>query len=661
MRSQRYCSAARNSFSLPERVNGGPQKRILEERVLDIPQTHQSGIIEEITDAFFVVDADWRFTFVNSEAAAWWKRDAQELIGRDMWVEFPQMVGSVFEPAYRRVAREHSPLAMHAFYDVTNLWYELRIFPMNGGIAASFRDTTAERTASQQLQRLSDESDKQRRLFQTMLSSTADFNYVFDLEGRFTYVNSALLELWQKTLPEAVGKNFFELDYPADLATRLQEQIQQVIRTQEPMRDETPYTSAFGTRAYEYIFNPVIDKKGEVEAVVGSTRDITDRKRSEMALREDAKRKDEFIATLAHELRNPLAPLRNALEVSRMAKGNDHMTGYAFDIMERQLSHMVRLIDDLLDLSRLTTGRVELKVQSIDLAEVLHSAIETARPHIDAAGHQLVIDAPDETFCVNADSTRLAQVFSNLLTNAAKFTPRGGKILLTVQHDTDDVLVTVKDNGIGLEQETLDRVFEMFAQVDTGLERTHGGLGIGLSLAKGIVKLHGGSVVARSAGKGFGSEFVVRLPLTGHKVGHAPSLAPVPRGKTKRRILVADDNIDAGGTLVVMLNLLGHQAVTVADGLEALKVAETFKPDVCLLDIGMPGMNGYEVARRMRETSWGKHAFLIALTGWGQDEDKRRSAEAGINIHLVKPVDPKALEALLASPLVSDEQIEAHH
>ncbi|MEP6778710.1 MAG: PAS domain-containing protein, partial [Gemmatimonadaceae bacterium] len=597
-------------------------------------------MVVEIADAFFVVDANWRFTFVNREASDWWKRDAQELIGRNMWVEFPHMVGSVFEPAYRRVARERLPLAVHAFYDVTNLWYELRIFPMNDGIAASFRDATAERTAFTQLQQLSEESDRQRRLFQTMLSSTSDFNYVLDLQGRFTYVNSALLELWQKTLPEALGKTFCDLDYPPDLAARLQQQIQQVIRTRAPLRDETPYTSAFGTSAYEYIFNPVFDDEGNVEAVVGSTRDITERKHAEMALRDETRRKDEFIATLAHELRNPLAPMRNALEVSRMAKGNEQMTGYAFGIMERQLSQMVRLIDDLLDLSRLTTGRVELKRQSVDLAAVVQSAIESARPHIDAAGHEFHVDAPAENFSVNADATRLAQVFSNLLTNAAKFTPRGGKISLSVHREGNDVLVTVKDNGIGLEQKTLGHVFEMFTQVDSTLERTHGGLGIGLSLAKGIVKLHGGSVEARSAGKGFGCEFVVRLPFSGDTTGHASAKTPVLPGQAKRRILVADDNVDAGGTLVVMLNLLGHQAVTVANGFEALKLAETFKPDVCLLDIGMPGLNGYEVARKMRKTSWGKSAFLIALTGWGQDEDKRQSAEAGMNMHLVKPVDP---------------------
>ena len=611
--------------------------------------TRQTELEEIISDAFFVVDAAWCFTFVNDAAAERWERDAASLIGRNMWTEFPRMVGSVFEPVYRRVAAEQKPIACSAFFDATQSWYELRIFPMNGGIAASFRDTTEERSIEKELSRLSAESERQKRLFETMLSSTADFNYVFDLQGRFTYVNNALLALWQITLPEALGKTFFQLDYPIEFAQRLQEEIQQVIHARASLRGETRYTSAPGTRAYEYILNPVFDANGKVEAVAGSTRDITDRKEAEIAMREEAQRKDEFIATLAHELRNPLAPMRNALEVNRMAKGDERMAEYAQNILDRQLTHMVHLIDDLLDLSRLTTGKVVLRKRIVDLTSVIENAIEIARPHIEAAVHDFQVNIPAETFCVDVDATRMTQAIANLLTNAAKFTARGGKISLSVRQENSEVVVTVNDNGIGLDGNALSRVFDMFTQVDGSLERAQGGLGIGLSLVKGIVQLHGGTVEARSAGEGLGSDFIVRLALAGD--GHSPVNAknrPTSHdGKTTHRILVADDNVDSGGSLVVMLNLLGHHAIAVANGLDALKVGDSFQPDVCLLDIGMPGMNGYDVAMRMRDTSWGKDALILALTGWGQDEDKRRSANAGIDMHLVKPVDPKALQSIL--------------
>lgn len=601
------------------------------------------------TDAFFTVDGEWRFLFVNDVAERGWQREPGSLIGKVMWDEFPRLIDGPFAPAYWRAATERQAVSIASQAPLNGRWYELRVYPMREGLAANFRDITDARNTESDLARLATESERERRVYQTVLSNTADFNYVFDLNGRFTFVNTALLQLWQKTFAETVGKTFSELDYPSDLADRLQDQIRHVIETGQTVRDETPYTSAFGTRAYEYILVPVFDASGSVEAVAGSTRDITERKESEVALRDEARRKDEFLATLAHELRNPLAPIRNALEVSRLSKGNHEALEQAHDIMERQLGNMVRLIDDLLDLSRISLGKVELRCDAVDLAMVVQSAVETARPHIEQAGHDLRLNIPADVLSVSADATRLAQVFSNLLTNAAKFTPRNGKIVLTVKRDGRDAVVSVKDNGVGIDHAMLLPVFDMFTQAPDNMERAQGGLGIGLTLVKGLTQLHGGSVVAHSDGPGTGAEFVVRLPMQFH--GVAPGdLVPdfaVTASTAAQHILIVDDNADSAQSLAMMLSMLGHETRTANDGFEALELAELFMPDVCLLDIGMPNLNGYELARRMRQQPWGEDILLVALTGWGQDEDKRRSAEAGINMHLVKPVSPAALMELL--------------
>ena len=422
-----------------------------------------------------------------------------------------------------------------------------------------------------------------------------------------------------------------------------------VIESGATLRDETEYTAPTGTHAYEYIFVPVFDSDGDVEAVAGSSRNITAHKASEQVLRDEAKRKDEFLATLAHELRNPLAPIRNALEVARMSNGNADMIATAFGIMERQLGNMVRLIDDLLELSRLNLNKVELREQSVDLALVVASAIETARPHITQGEHDLRLHIPADVVLVRADATRLSQVFANLLTNAAKFTPHHGHITLTVAREGAHATVRVRDDGVGIEASLLGQVFEMFTQAPGSIERAQGGLGIGLALVKGIVQLHGGSVEVKSEGAGRGTEFTVRLPLqlqpgeadAGLVEDHAVSSV------TPQHILVVDDNVDSAASLAMMLKMLGHETATANDGLQALAIAEWFLPDVCLMDIGMPNLNGIELAKRMRAEPWAERVLLVALTGWGQDEDKRRSLEAGIDFHLVKPVSPTALVALL--------------
>jgi PAS domain S-box-containing protein len=368
-------------------------------------------------------------------------------------------------------------------------------------------------------------------------------------------------------------------------------------------------------------------------------------------LREADRRKDEFLATLAHELRNPLAPVRTALQVLRLKGPASPELQWGRDVIDRQMQQMTRLIDDLLDVSRITRNRLELRKERVELARVIHGAIETSRPLIDAAGHELSITLPPDPIYVDADPTRLAQVFANLLNNAAKYSESSGKITLIAERQGSDVVVAVQDDGMGIPVEMLPRVFDLFTQVDRARGHAQGGLGIGLTIVKRLVEMHGGSVVAQSAGTGKGSEFIVRLPvpiaqLSPSTAQPADALAEAP---VRRRILIVDDNHDAATSLGMMLTLLGYETRTAFDGVAGLVAADEFRPETALLDLGMPRMDGLELARRIRQMNWGKDLVLIAITGWGQAEDRVRTREAGFDHHLVKPVDTAELATLLAT------------
>lgn len=396
--------------------------------------------------------------------------------------------------------------------------------------------------------------------------------------------------------------------------------------------------------------NPMHDDSGRLIGAVNVLVDISERKRAEDALRDADRSKNEFIATLAHELRNPLAPIRNAVEVLHLKRPPVPELQWALEVIDRQMHQMTRLIDDLLDLARVTGNKLELQKSRIDLAEVLQSAVETSRPLIEACGHELSISPPSEPIFLDGDLTRLAQVVSNLLNNSAKYTPRGGRIWLEALRDGSETVVTVRDTGIGIRPEMLPRIFDMFTQGDRSLDRSQGGLGIGLTLARRLVEMHGGSIVARSGGPGMGSAFVVRLPLAGDRpkaVAQPPSLGVQEPTPLSLRILVVDDYRDAADGFGVLLRLLGNDVRTASDGLEALRIAAEFHPDVVLLDIGLPGMNGYDVAREIRKQPWGESILLVAVTGWGQEGDRRLSKDAGFDHHLVKPVDPAVLIRLL--------------
>jgi signal transduction histidine kinase len=376
----------------------------------------------------------------------------------------------------------------------------------------------------------------------------------------------------------------------------------------------------------------------EIEAELHQQRDWRDADR----------RKDEFLATLAHELRNPLAPIRQAALISKAPGATEAQKRWSHDVIDRQVQHMSLLLDDLLDISRVTRGTLALRMQPTELSSVIDSAVETARPTIDAKRHVLSVDVPEDPIQFTADPLRVAQVLSNLLTNAAKYTDPEGQIRLSARCEGDDVVIRVKDSGIGISPAALPRVFNMFSQVHSTTDRSEGGLGIGLALAQGLIELHGGAIEANSEGLGCGSEFTVRLP---RRAGHAPKAMPTKPVATtstlRRRILIADDNRDSAETLAALLRMEGHEVTSVHDGPVALSAFSEIKPDVALLDIGMPGLTGYEVARKMRQSTSGASLTLIAITGWGQDIDKERAYAAGFDHHLTKPVDPHRLAELL--------------
>jgi PAS domain S-box-containing protein len=392
------------------------------------------------------------------------------------------------------------------------------------------------------------------------------------------------------------------------------------------------------------------DLAGSPERVFGVNVDITERKVAEEALREADHRKDEFLATLAHELRNPLVPIRNAVEILKHHGPPDSGAQRVHELIERQVQHLVRLIDDLLDVSRISRGKLQLRKERVPLAAVLERALEVARPLIERAGHDLEVSLPPQPIHLDADPVRLAEVFSNLLDNACKFTERGGRIRLSVACDGTEVAVRVADSGIGITPEHLDGIFDMFVQLPATADRVRSGLGIGLALTRGLVEMHGGRIQAYSAGLGKGCTFTVRLPVAAvtsvpRREGPDPKRA---RDTTACRVLVVDDHPEVRESLAMLLELQGHEVATARDGLEAVEVAEQLRPDLVLLDLGMPRLDGYGACRRLREQAWGKDLKIVALTGWGQDGDRRQTKEAGFDHHLVKPVAPAALLEVVA-------------
>jgi signal transduction histidine kinase/CheY-like chemotaxis protein len=494
--------------------------------------------------------------------------------------------------------------------------------------------------------------------FRLLLEALPAGAYTCDTDGLITYYNRRAVELWgrEPKLNDRIDRfcGSFKL-YAIDGAPITHDRCWMALALQTGRgfnRQEVIVERPDGQRLTALAHaNPIRDDAGRLIGAVNVLVDISDIKRAETELREADRRKDEFLATLAHELRNPLAPIQNAVHILRTQGPLDPALQWARDVIDRQVRQMTRLVDDLLDLSRISTGKLNLRTAEITLVDVLHTAVEISRPVIESSGHRLTVTEPTEPVTVDGDLTRLAQVVANLLNNAAKYTPRDGRIDLAAERQGSDAVITVRDSGIGIPSHMLTRIFEMFTQADGAPERAPGGLGIGLTLCQRLVDLHGGSIAARSAGLGQGSEFVVRLPavLTPTKPRRPVDGGDNPAVPARSlRILVVDDNRDAAATLAMLLRIMGHDVRTAHDGAEAVALAADARPDAVLLDIGLPKLNGFEAARRIREQPGGAEVVLLATTGWGQETDRRRSREAGFDHHLVKPVDPAVLMKLLA-------------
>ncbi|WP_162672245.1 PAS domain S-box protein [Gemmata massiliana] len=878
------------------------------------------GLMEQAPFSVQVFSPDGRTLGVNRAWEELWGLTLDQLTDYNLLAD-PQLEIKGIAPFLRRAVAGEAVLIPAIRYDVDETlpgrtrnaephrWVSAVAYPLKDPagrvreVVLVHQDITARKRAEDELARLTAESERLRRLYETVLSSTPDFVYVFSLGHRVLYANDALVRMWGC---DPIGKTFLEIGYEPWHAEMHGREIDRVRATKQPIRGEVPFTGTGGRRIYDYIFVPVLGADGEVEAVAGTTRDVTDRKRHEESLRhseellrlatdaaelgvwvwdvaedrvtwendrpyaifgldpasgpvnaarflaefvhpEDAgafgravadaarsgdrfyfegrlrrpdgevrwveftgrpvrtaagehlrmhgtaadvterkraeealraseaefratfegagvgkaqadpltgrltrvnpklcellgytagelvgmtirdlthpderadsdarfralvagavgeyavekrylrkggeavwvrvtativrapdgapvlasaiiedvtartqaeaalkeadRKKDEFIALLAHELRNPLAPIRNGLQVIRLSQDRAARER-SQAMMDRQLAHMVRLIDDLLDVSRITRNKMELRRARVELAEVLGSAVETARPALDAAGHELIVSLPPRPVHLDADLTRLSQVFSNLLANSAKYTPRGGRVWLSAGRSGAGVEVTVRDTGIGIPADALPTIFDMFSQVDRSIERSTGGLGIGLALVKGLVEMHGGTVTAASDGPGRGSAFVVTLPVRTDAAAPGPAHGHPPQNSAPgRRVLVVDDNRDGADSLAEALRLLGHEVATAHDGLEAVAQAERFRPDVVLMDIGMPKLNGLDATRRIREQPWGREMTVVALTGWGQESDRERTRAAGCDAHLVKPVNLPDLLRVLA-------------
>ena len=527
--------------------------------------------------------------------------------------------------------------------DGTYRWISWVGVPEDGMVFCSGRDITANVEQAEQLAVARRERDTAWAVSQDLLVAVA-------LDGSFTAVNTAWTTRLGWTEGELLGHMFSELSHPDDVESALA-----VFADLSRAPLSTPFEGRMLHKDGSYRwFAWTAALAGE--SVYGNGREITAERENAAArqiaqlLRDADRQKDEFLATLAHELRNPLAPIRTAAHLLASPKASEQVRSHATEIIGRQVGHMTRLLDDLLDVARITQRKLVLKKERVQIATVVAVALEAARSLADVKRHQLVAVLEDSTVLVLADPVRLAQVLTNLLNNAVKYTDPGGSIRLEARREGGELCLTVTDNGIGLTPRALEHIFVMFAQEQTAIERSEGGLGIGLALAKGLVQLHGGSLSAQSDGKGQGSCFMVKVPLAaGLELPSAPAaVSPCARALPALKVLLADDNLDSADSLAELLRMSGHIVHTAHDGAQAAELAVRLQPDVLILDIGMPCMTGYEVAKHVRSQPWGTRALLIAATGWGQEEDRQRALKAGFDLHLTKPFDPVQLVELIA-------------
>jgi len=495
--------------------------------------------------------------------------------------------------------------------------------------------------------RLEHELRASEGLLRAVTDHTTDAVYVKDRESRWLMANPALLRIVARPAEEVLGLTDAEIYAGPGIGEAILANDRQVLASGQPAAFEEAAETPQGVRWFLSTKAPMRDRAGQIVGLIGISRDITERKQMEETLREADRRKTEFIAMLSHELRNPLAPIRYALPLIAQAALPERAAA-ALGVVSRQMDHLVRLVDDLLDVSRITRGQIELRREPVTLESIVTRAVENASPLIEAARHALNVRVPGEVVWMDVDPDRVSQIITNLLTNAAKYTPVGGEIALEARRDDHQAVIRVRDNGIGVPPEALPTLFDMFYQVDRR-DRSPAGLGIGLALAKRLTEMHGGTIEAHSAGIGQGAEFVVRLPLAQQvRPREVEQPATVPVAGRRLKVLIVDDNPDLVEMLAIVVGAAGHDVRTALDGPGALSAARTYRPDVVLLDLGLPGLSGLDVARELRRDPDTANARLVALTGLGQEEDRRRTREAGFDHHLTKPTEPDELERLLA-------------
>jgi PAS domain S-box-containing protein len=621
--------------------------------------------LSSIGDAVITTDTDGAVTYLNSVAeqlTGWSSAEAQGRPLAEVFRIVNQTTDAAAENPALRALREGKVvgLANHTVLIARNgnrCPIDDSAAPITdelghvAGCVLIFRDVTVQReTEAVRLRELAT-----ARLLAAIVESSDDAIVSKSLEGTIQSWNAAAERLFGYRAEEAIGKHI-SLVIPPDRLAEEDTIIATLTAGRRIEHFETERVHKQGRRVHVSLtISPIHDDSGRVVGASKIVRDITARKLAEAErekltadLRVADQRKNEFIATLAHELRNPLAPISNMLEVLKHEDTDPAARRQAREVMERQLRQLVRLVDDLLDLNRITHNRLELRQDEVELAPVIQQAIEASRPLAAASDQRISVSLPAGPVWLRADPARLAQVFGNLFNNASRYSPAGATITVSARAEADDVVVSVRDNGIGIPPDKLEEIFDMFMQLDRTHAQAQGGLGIGLTLAKRLVQMHGGTIEARSEGAGLGSEFLVRLPVVKAPAASAQP-ARGPLDAAARRVLVVDDNADAAMSLAMLLQIAGNETHVVHDGLAALDAAREFRPNVMLLDIGMPKLDGYEVCRRLRSQPWGAEIFVIALTGWGQEDDRRKSAAAGFDGHLVKPIEPEMLSNLLAT------------
>ena len=626
------------------------------------------SFVANVPGAVFASEPEvpWRFSFMSEPILALTGYPASEYLEGRCWAPLihPEDLANV-EARLARAVDRHTPYEleyriMHA--DGLPRWVSAigrALYDEHGtawSLEGIFFDITSRKATEEALQQY------ERQVSRTIAENATSALYMTDGEGRCTFMNPAAERMTGHTFVDIRGQRLHELLHPthADSGPCALE----VLLTGHAARGtghEDVFVRVTGSTLPVAVSASPLLRAGQRVATVLEARDLTEQKRAEASLQEASRRKDEFLAMLAHELRNPLAPVRSALKLLSSHITLDEKGQHALEVIERQTTNLARLVDDLLDVSRITRGRIELRKALVALPAVVDSALQSVQPLLDERRHEVSVTLPRKPLYTFGDAVRIEQIIVNLITNAAKYTDPDGTLRVSLERSGSEAEIRVKDSGIGISPEMLRRVFNLFEQAERGLDRSQGGLGIGLTVVKNLVELHGGTIEARSEGTGRGSEFIVRLPLTeapapapAHITVPAPTPTPAPAepresppSAVARRILVVDDNVDAADTLAELLQTWEHTVWQAHDGLSALKAAEEHHPDVVLLDIGLPGMDGYEVARRLRTGPLGPTLTLVALTGYGQASDRSRAMEAGFDKHFVKPVDIDGLENFL--------------